>query len=796
MKTRALVVVVGAIWGISLGCNEDKKTNTEPNDDVEVSDTVSDDGEDNNDSEKEDAESDGEKDCGSTVAPDQMAVNKSDVAIDENFDDWEAGDCRFSVSNGDPSAYPDSGTQATIDGRDCLAVHAAAGPNGGYGYVAEMQLMLDGWTDMSNEDFSISFDLYVPADTHRRGVNVQYSFWETANFTPIYSKWWSSSIIADQWVTITSDVKNSNGEITFSNFIENPEEWQFNAVRVQLIANGAAAAEGDELLYYVDNLVVRRNDAPDTEDTETGIDTGDTETADTDAASGLEVTIDGSSVPVTRMADFAVPVNYVQYDYAGEPLQVAVSTTNDIGDYHFHPKSQGMTASLSGNRLSFAIDGPKYLSLDIEGQERLFLLIDPAETTPPKPGDPDVTDIMDIEGMDNTGQTEVTAMIQSAIDAASGAERRILFFPEGEYLTNTIYLKDDMTMYLAKGAVLKNAADQAELLTHPDGLDQIELCSRGLIIMAGVANAKLMGRGAIDGNGARLQPYERKMFLVKIENSRDCVVEGIVSRDSCFWNTLIYRSENISISNYKVINNQPDPSSAGSADETWNETDGVDFDNCVNSTLYNAFLYTGDDCMAVKSDDVPDDIPAGEFTDPSVGAYLNVSGITHEKIVCDSGSSAAKVGTKTFGETMSNIVFRDVDVINALRALVIDAVDTANIDGTVFEDIRIENVTGDLIDFNMDPEEIDWRANRGTCTITNTSVVNVSAEKAAPCHIEGNIHDYNENDPYYGNEYYVDGVTFTNFSIDGNIISSMDDENVTFITQYAENISFTSTSDN
>ena len=48
-------------------------------------------------------------------------------------------------------------------------------------------------------------------------------------------------------------------------------------------------------------------------------------------------------------------------------------------------------------------------------------------------------------------------------------------------------------------------------------------------------------------------------------------------------------------------------------------------------------------------------------------------------------------------------------------------------------------------------------------------------------------------DPYYENEYYVDGVTFTNFEIEGNIITAVDDENALFnLNEYATNITFNS----
>jgi len=524
--------------------------------------------------------------------------------------------------------------------------------------------------------------------------------------------------------------------------------------------------------------------------------TGDTpsSTGDGDESSGSEgavepepivytVTIDGVAVPVERLSQFEIPVSYVHLSHSGTPLQVEITAVEAFTDFTLSPKSKNIAATAAGNTLSFTLDEPGYFILQIPNQERFFLLVDPPEVDAPQLGDPTVRNAMDIAGMDNTGVTDVTELVQTAIDEASGAAQNILYFPAGTYGTRSLSLRSDMTVYLAEGAVLRNITEQANLLGPAQGLTVIEGSSHGYIVMSGVTNAKLIGRGTIDGNGATLQASNRKMFLVKIENSSNSVIEGIIARDSAFWNTLIYRSENINISNYKVINNR--------LDSDWNETDGVNFDNTTASTLLNGFLYTGDDCMAAKSDDIQDEFPVAGLLDPTMGSYINVADITYEKVVCFSRSSGCKIGTKTFGETMSNVVYRNVDVVLADRGLVIDAVDTATITGTVFEDIRLEEITGRLVDFNMDPQSITWRTNPGTCTVTNTTVTNVSSESNVECRIQGNIHDWDEADQYYGNEYYVDGVTFTNFSIGGNVIASLEDPNASFVTnEYGTGITF------
>lgn len=469
--------------------------------------------------------------------------------------------------------------------------------------------------------------------------------------------------------------------------------------------------------------------------------------------------IAGAPVAVERVCKFEVPVSYVRGTHPGSSQRVDISLEEPLGEYSLSPKRTAST--VEGNTISFVADEPGYWVLEVPGRERLFVFLDPPEVDAPVVGAPGVLNVMDVAGMDNTGSSEVTAVVQTAIDDASGATQNTLYFPAGTYATQTLFLRSDMTMYLAEGAILQNITPAERLRNHEEGLSVIEGSSLGYLVMNGVNNVKILGRGTIDGNGVALQAHSAKMFSVKIENSENCVMDGVLSRDSAFWNTLVYRSRDITVRNYKVINNR--------LEGAWNETDGVDFDNSSSSRLENAFIYAGDDCMAVKSDDIPDDSSISGLADPSTGPYMDVDDIVHERVVCVSSSAGCKIGTKTFGEGIRGVTFRDVDIVASGRALVIEAVDTANVTGTVFEDIRIEHVNDRVIDFNLDADTIFWRPWAGTASITNTHVTNVSSDVVAQSRLLGR--SASEGD------YFVEDVSITNLSIAGAVIASLEDPN-------------------
>lgn len=221
------------------------------------------------------------------------------VAIDEDFNIWEQGDARFYMAKPDQDAvaggngeviHSDNGSRATVDGHECLMLHANAVDNNGYGFSIEAQIDLDKQTDMRFEDFEISFDLYIPSSiaNEDKNANVQFAFYEKTSYTPIYSKWWSSSIVPDGWATFTGKIDTTSGDIDYSGFTEDPRgdpgAWIFDAVRVQVIINGDGAAVGDEMTFYIDNLRVANFPDDGTEDTEVvGTDTGTEDAGDQDA---------------------------------------------------------------------------------------------------------------------------------------------------------------------------------------------------------------------------------------------------------------------------------------------------------------------------------------------------------------------------------------------------------------------------------------------------------------------------------------------------------------------------------
>ncbi len=472
------------------------------------------------------------------------------------------------------------------------------------------------------------------------------------------------------------------------------------------------------------------------------------------------VTANGVSQFVEKLTKFnkEMQVHYAYFGVAsGCTATIAVTVAQSFSSYTLSPQSRNIAATKSGNTLTFT-SGPNYLILQIPNQELLFILIDDQEANPPKPGDANVKNLADYT-VDNTGASVVTSKFQSAINAASGATQNVLYVPPGKYKVGELSLKSNMILYLAAGALLDGSTSTSDYAAAGPA---VESTTHGLIHLNGVTNTKILGRGVVDGEGTAITAGSNdtpsfKINAVRIDKSSQVVIDGILVRDPVFWNTLTYMSDHVTIQNYKIINRRPTTT-------TYNQTDGVDFDASNDCTLSNAFVYSGDDNLSPKTEQE---------------AMRDTANITYQHAVLYSNSGACKVGTKTFGSMMTGIVFQDIDIVKAGRALVIDANDTALIQGTLYKDIRIEAADTNLVDLEEDNAPT-WRTAPNTSIAKDTSFTNISANVKELINIHGKSSSVN-----------INGVHFSNFSVQGHTLTSQTDAAATWsINQYVSNITF------
>lgn len=172
------------------------------------------------------------------------------------------------------------------------------------------------------------------------------------------------------------------------------------------------------------------------------------------------------------------------------------------------------------------------------------------------------------------GQTENAISIQKAIDAASKAGGGVVLFPAGVYLTTTIFIKDNVTLHLKKGAVIKGSTDYDAYPSDIEPLYETFLLrkdrypSRALILGMGVNNVAIEGEGTIDGNGDHPRLRLKRMAsinLIRFVSCKNVRVEGLGEKlkivNASHWALQPINVDGLLVRNVHIVNyggNTPD----------------------------------------------------------------------------------------------------------------------------------------------------------------------------------------------------------------------------------------------
>ena len=214
-------------------------------------------------------------------------------------------------------------------------------------------------------------------------------------------------------------------------------------------------------------------------------------------------------------------------------------------------------------------------------------------------------------GAKGDGQKYDGAAIQAAI--LSCPKDGCVYVPEGVYLTTPLFLKSDMTLYLAKGAVLLGDTDRNNYPVLPgmtmstNELGEYNLSSwegnpltsfASLITAIEVNNLNIIGPGTLDGNAQNgdwwVNPKEKRIawrpntvYLCRCKNVR---MQGVTVQNSPAWTVHPYYCEHLAFLNLYIHNPSDSPN-----------TDGLDPESCVDTRILGTTISVGDDCIAIKS---------------------------------------------------------------------------------------------------------------------------------------------------------------------------------------------------
>ncbi len=452
----------------------------------------------------------------------------------------------------------------------------------------------------------------------------------------------------------------------------------------------------------------------------------------TPLSTNYSVSVNGKSVPVELYNTPSGPVSFARFAFSGT-ANVLVTVSQPVSSFTLSPESYKVPATVAGKTISLTLANPRRLVLrNVSGvNEELFLLADAPEVNAPQLGRSGVTNALSIPGIDNSNVSDDSAAIDSAIVNLSNSGGGTLYFPSGVYnIQSSIDMKSNVTVYLAAGAVFQVPS-------------YYNCCfeNQGVVNFFDVTNAKLTGRGVINGNAINIPAANQYFHMIMTENASNIEIDDVLLFDQGITGMRLVNANNSAVRNVKIIVNTANTVS-----------DGIDFDSSQYITIDNAFIYSSDDNTSQGGG-------TGIRHTIKDQSYLTVE----NSVLYNSRTGAAfKIGTTDPQNSINNITYSNIDIVDCVQMAAFYPTQGANIDTISLSNVHVDSLNDRLIELMIEiPTWETWDGRLGS--IHNVSLNNVSSTSFGARDSAFQAYSATQN---------IQTVTFTNFSLAGQMISS------------------------
>lgn len=302
-------------------------------------------------------------------------------------------------------------------------------------------------------------------------------------------------------------------------------------------------------------------------------------------------------------------------------------------------------------------------------------------------------------GAKGDGSTIDSPAINSAIEQIAAKGGGTLYFPEGVYSCYSIRMMDNITLNLAKGAVIKAAKptlEQGYDRPEPNEWDMYQdfghsHWKNSLIWGIGLKNLGFIGEGLIDGTDALNRGLGREGRMpeankaIALKNCKNVTIKGISMLQCGHFALLLTGVDNLVIDNILVDTNR----------------DALDIDCCANVKITNCIVNSlNDDGIVLKSSY---GLGWAKPTENVLIKNCKVSGYdpttvfygTYQTNITAAPDRDGPTGRIKFG-TESNGGFKNITIENCefkrCRGLAFETVDGALIDNIKVKGIKMDDI--------------------------------------------------------------------------------------------------------
>lgn len=308
------------------------------------------------------------------------------------------------------------------------------------------------------------------------------------------------------------------------------------------------------------------------------------------------------------------------------------------------------------------------------------------------------------------GSTVNTPAIQKLIDDCSAKGGGTVFFPEGQFVSGTILIKDNVTLHLDEKAELLGSANIADYqLVDPFRTGNGAPMGYCFIGAVDAKNVGIKGKGTINGRGKEVLESGgrgKRPFLLRIVRCNGVVVKGVRLINSTAWTTHFFASRNIDIDDVFI-------NSRGLGNN-----DGFDIDCSQEVRITNCEVDTGDDALCFKT----------------TWSKMPCKNIVVKGLRLTSNHAGIKFGTESMAP-FENIRISDIYIYNTNNGgIKINSVDGAQIRNVEISDVVMDNVRTPILlrlgsRLNVFRRDSDTKQETGV--IENVTIRNVKARSAA-----------------------------------------------------------------